>query len=783
MNRNKQIKLTNSLVTLTGITLVIISLNKLLFQAQTSSLLKDSIGKISFYQNDIRLKRTDQFQWQNVIQQDLKVAPLDRVFSNLKSSAQVDLLGGAQISLMEQSLIRVKDQNTVKIAKGEALIKLTKTSRPLNVLVGGNKIQIKASENSEIQISHLQTPTLTLKSGKIEVSSLNETVNLAPNIPFNIENSKLKTVSLLYPQDEVLYTKSKTLDIKFRFEPKTFSKVEVSRDFDFKNISLKDANTLHKFSPGKYFWRIDNSEYSEFRVVRLLEPPRILSPQNNHEYVFYNETSSFPVEITKPEGLALISILSENNKFIQEVETKNKITEISNIESGRYKIQAKINNDFSLSDLSPPVNFSVKIDLDFSDFKIIELKKPNQWIYFEWEKKPGELSLFQVASDPQFKKIVSEKRIRSKNNTHLNFSKLGTYYWRAQKLTQNGELIVQKPIKILIRPTPPPAKPSPLPSLKIRLKEVKKSTFNFLYKIFNFLIPSAYANEDLGIAEITIPKIENAQQYIIEIFDQEKSATPLSRINVTTTTFEWSPPRTGKFYWRVKYIDYWKRESEFSEISQFSIQAQQMKKKKKKTISNNSHLKIKDLNKNSFIIEFLMGPSNLNFTQSLDEKIEIDGQVTESKRLKIEKEKSFSLEYETQGAKTFDEQSFEYRSLNLTSLKKYFYLSPSLNAKQIPIFTIEDDEVIFEESAFVYSAGLVFDYTHFVGTSAQLDLELSLYTLGLNQNQIRLSYQNNLNKLYKYKLQLSRTDSNYDHEDSSINIQYFQILAGLNRSF
>ena len=137
-------------------------------------------------------------------------------------------------------------------------------------------------------------------------------------------------------------------------------------------------------------------------------------------------------------------------------------------------------------------------------------------------------------------------------------------------LNESGEKVYNHPVKVIIRPTPNPKRPQKLPNLKIKYKR-SSSWLKYFKRILDIIIPSAYAKTSKGVV-VKIPKIDAAKSYQIEIFSNKKLTKKVLTKETNKTTFKWSPPFSGIFYWRVRYTDHWGRMSQFSEPAQIEVE-------------------------------------------------------------------------------------------------------------------------------------------------------------------------------------------------------------------
>src|SRR5690606_16095219 len=107
-----------------------------------------------------------------------------------------------------------------------------------------------------------------------------------------------------------------------------------------------------------------------------------------------------------------------------------------------------------------------------------------------------------------------------------------------------------------IVPSPPPERLNIQEKLELELKSKKKST-----SFIDLILPLAHADDTY--APISWEGREDAKHYIIEIYRDSALKDLILREKVERPYFEWVTAAPGTFYWRVKVIDFWARESPF----------------------------------------------------------------------------------------------------------------------------------------------------------------------------------------------------------------------------
>ncbi|WP_408099090.1 FecR domain-containing protein [Peredibacter sp. HCB2-198] len=271
--------------------------------------------------------------------------------------------------------------------------------------------------------------------------------------------------------------------------------------------------------------------------------------------------SNLPVEleVLDPEGKTFSKNLSENS--FEWTATKG----------GAYKWRLRSkDNHLRTSEWSEWKTFTVE---DLSEVKNaegiqrIQLKKPDQSVTFTWKTSEGSTSVFELAKDAQFKQII--KRIEAnKDSAQISIPEVGAYYWRSREILADGTLNVSEPKRVIIEPVPAPTKPKKLPDLEVPLEELPTtSSFSF----WDLIIPTAHADELKGMAKIELPTKEEAKSFVIRIYKDEALTEMIYEAKSTDKTFIWKSATPGTYYWQYAVVDFWDRQSLFSDPAVLTI--------------------------------------------------------------------------------------------------------------------------------------------------------------------------------------------------------------------
>lgn len=204
------------------------------------------------------------------------------------------------------------------------------------------------------------------------------------------------------------------------------------------------------------------------------------------------------------------------------------------------------------------------------EYQRIQLKRPDQQVEFSWKSDEGTISIFELARDEAFSDVIVKQEIKT-NQTKFTVPVIGVFYWRSRQFLPDGSMQVSAPKKVIIEPVPQILKPDKLPDVEVPIEwnEPEDKTTS----LWEWIIPSAYADEILGTAKINFAANENANSYQIRIFKDADLKELLIEKEIKEASFQWDNVKPGIYYWQYAIIDHWKRKSEFSDASVLKVVA------------------------------------------------------------------------------------------------------------------------------------------------------------------------------------------------------------------
>lgn len=638
--------------------------------------LKTVKRKRDFYQGWIDVKPGDSLS-QN-----------DEIYTHGQSSAKINFINGPEISLFENSLLRIKTvnkTNTFSLDKGNLIAKLSKDSPNLDIELGGKKYSFK-SDNANIQIEQGNNENkFLLLDGKAKLKDQEILPNQVVIQDLKTGNLKIKTIPFL-PETPVHNYKQyfvKTADLNFSWKVQNEAgpaTIEIARDSSFKNIfhiqeAAEDQLSLKITEAGTYFWRLTSKDgvsgpIKSFTLIE--ESPLMVNASQTILYKGPKLTDKAFISWPKNNVGKFLLRLDSPGKEPKEYELTKNNFEFTPDELGTYNLSVKINEEtrplalwssplsltvseahpISITSLTPPllekvnyskeatgqalswsgpasVNYKVKIIKDdiiqefdtehttfFINLKdkgeynwevqgetpsgvssnkitgkiivksplkltqlpnegaVIELDKPDQQVSFKWDKVEDTKEYqFELSDDSSFKKIIVSKDVET-NNVSTGLANTGRYFWRVKVKTGNS-VEYSSPVSVEIKPSPPLSRPEVNPSIKIKLKYLEESSS---FNIFDLFIGRAYAEAPVAIAEWDLPASSRAKSYIVEIYKDAELKNLITRIETEVPHVIWKNASAGVFYWRVSYVDFWGRKTEFSRVSTLEAEVQEVKK-------------------------------------------------------------------------------------------------------------------------------------------------------------------------------------------------------------
>ncbi len=332
---------------------------------------------------------------------------------------------------------------------------------------------------------------------------------------------------------------------------------------------------------GIYRWRvkIDNesrplaqwSEWQELDITLVEVPttPSELLPENLELQSYSKEAQT--VELSwKSDSTVELEVIDSKNSLNKQIIKANS-HQLAVREPGQYRWRVRGMDEFErTSEWSEWKSFTLEDlshEVSSEGFQRVQLKKPDQSVTFQWQADAGTNTLFELSDGKDFSNVIIKKEVAS-DEVKVVVPKPGEFYWRSRQYRQDGTFEISEPKKVIIEPAPAPMKPEKLPDLEVPLewKETKVES-----SWLDFFISPAHADEFKGVAHISLPANEDVKKYFIRIYRDEAATDLVLEKIVDGQILEWTDVRPGQYYWQYAVIDFWDRQSPFSDLSVLNV--------------------------------------------------------------------------------------------------------------------------------------------------------------------------------------------------------------------
>lgn len=471
----------------------------------------------------------------------------DEIYTHEQSSAHIKFDNGPEISLFENSLLRIKSTqlgSTISLDKGNMMAKLSPNSPKLDIELNGKKYSFN-SQNADIQIEQGKTENkFLLLNGKAKLLDQ----EILPNqvIIQNIKTGDLKIKEIpfipkLPLNNQVQYYLTEA-SIKFSWiytNQAVPAKIIIARDSKFSEIVSeenieKNTYQISLTHPGTYYWKLASSDLTDgpIKSFSLIEevPPSL----NADQTVIYQgpkQNSKFYLNWSKNDGKKyLVKIASPNGKS-EEISTSKTHYEFSPSILGQYTISVKVSDDtrpFALWSAPVIVSLNEARAINITSFtpEFVEKVNYNNQVtsYFLSWNGPNDGVNYKI-------RLIKDNKVQDmeteQTSIPLSLKEAGTYNWEVIATTNSG-----------------------VNSNKISGKIVIKAPLHLGQ------LPSEGAVVELEKPDQLVAfkwdKVEEALQYQFELSDDPTFKKIIVARDVDATNISTSLAEIGRYYWRVK---------------------------------------------------------------------------------------------------------------------------------------------------------------------------------------------------------------------------------------
>ncbi len=739
-----------------------------------SSMDISSIGEIISINNTVKRKSESFLGWEEVgIKAPLSLNNL--IFTHKNSSAKMKVDENT-ISLGPETMVEILSLDSISLNQGNMEVDFTANSKPLKVNSGNSSFILKSSSAKVSLTNENSISTVEVKEGKINVqdTKTKKFIEVSKNQSVKITNSKLKVysskISLISPKNAQTFSTLKPIhfEISSKLDP---LELQVSKDASFNKIFLAQPilnSTKQKIEAGNFYWRVkskeNTSEVQNFNVLYFIEPPRLLTPRVNFDKVYYSDKTEIYFSWARAGAKKWLLEIFDDNKnliFYKETNTQN------------YLYTTSLEGKYFWS-VTPVKSFTEIENQKFSTFVLtkqkvdniksitLELKKPNQKVNFSWQSKKKMDSIFQLSQTKDFKNLITTRKLKG-SKTSIVFPKIGVYYWRAYSIDKKGVKVYKEPVRLTIKPNPRPKKPKKLPSLKLKLQS------NSLKRSFHFF-SRAYASTE-GNVDLAWQKVENAKEYEIEIYTDRKLKRKIKTQKTNRPSFKWRAPRTGEFYWRYRYRDFWGRLSPFSDISKLEIVQEA---KPQVVTSKDVPKKSKPPHNHSMKVSYLM--TMVDYKNENESDFNIEGVSTNGFEFNYKTQK-LDFSFSTITGEVFDDQDLVQREIELGYLTNYkkFEFSTGIATSFTSVFENKDSVAKNDGTIlnyFVFGSANLFWHKNLINSSLKIG-----YGSGLLTSLATSYYFYSINQIRVFIRGVAELQ-NSTHSDQDLKTQQFQASMG-----
>ena len=548
------------LISIVGIVLALVGFLFLKKQSAEDADGKDLVAKVTMYQNDTRVKRSDNIHWYPV-NQTTDCFEDDLIFTGGESTATIEFPTGDKVTLHPNSLISLS-RNLISLESGAIEVDLS-SDTPIQLESFGEKFTLK--QKSKVRVIQSE------KAQKIiPLNEVAKTIKVKEAVKKYIESDDLNItapqVGKLLPHLENYIVQLKwNTSLQDKNAEVSFSEASSKTPFLTLNATSNSLDVpLKNFPTGIIHWKVKAAngatDESSFNLtkdlgIKLNYPsPKDTLPFSAEGYSAFTADWSAPLEFSQRIQVATDSsftkvILDEAAHAGQKNMTIKK--------EGLYFWRVGYEFQNNLTHWSEASEFSVKGDTVIAP---IEIKMASVFdfslnkTYKAEVKDPNSCDTYQFIVLKN-QEIVAD--VSSPTPAHT-FQKMENGLYTLKVLgSLKGKAVVEASADFEVKTS------GPLQAPKI-IKKNRKLFVKVMEGIFNLIIPSSMASE--AIAPLSWEGPEGAT-YEVEIA-KTPGAKALVKQQLQQTTIDFKVPKPGTYYWRVRYKegDRWSPFSEYDEI-------------------------------------------------------------------------------------------------------------------------------------------------------------------------------------------------------------------------
>ncbi len=557
----------------------------------------EPFGKVQTKFKNLKRKNVDSMAWED-IDKNKDIFLGDKIFTGESSNAVLKIGLRSYIEMSPLTLIQLKQSQTLgpQVELQDGSLKASLNQEDIKSIQTRNGELLIEEESAEFLIDNEKLEgSIVVLSGAVLLSAGNKKEEIKKNQSVRFSNNKISAPEKIDLMEISPSTKrpipfSQSTEVIFNW--KTFINkkeprlIEISSQSNFKDI-LKSISTdkynekidLSSFKPGTYFWRIRYSSHTKNKTntqrfsIFNDSPPRLLGPSDGQDlYLPIKNTLplTFSWEDVSAQNYRLetnaVSVNKDQKTLIYLTQKNEHILNLNQTGPYWWRVQAIFDGNsgpwsekkyFNIRDESLPLKAKYQLPLQSSIHKTNENK-----ILFRWFGTPEKEYTLLISKDEAFKELIHETK--SSNGTYeWIFDRTGIFYWKVISNERNIQadvwnFSIEKPEIVLISP-----------NHKTHLTNFQKGT-----------------HIDLKWSITNEPEQNQSPRKKIIVLQNG-----IEILNSTTqeNTLKWFPKESGKYEWRVEYLDSKSMTNEFELSFQPPLKAPQIQKEIRSRIKRKKH--------------------------------------------------------------------------------------------------------------------------------------------------------------------------------------------------
>lgn len=543
------------------------------------------IASITFYTNDVRLKRSTTLNWSK-IEEQANCFIDDRIFTGPASTATIEFLNGSKVTLQPNSLVSLS-AGFISLNSGSIDVDLSRGQ--LEVESFGEKF--KPTPKSKFRVENLETSKRILPIGETKIEKWEKTKTLEKFV-------KVEKLNLLSPVKGEKIPKFSDQEIDFTWDDSDQdldeAVIQFSQDSSFSTIVHQDSAPstptqiqVSSLPTGPLYWRLMNKDkeisnresFSLFEVppIALQSPPAekvisLITAKEGVEFTWTNE-SEIPkvLQVSSSEDFSesVQSVKVEDNKAVVALESSGKFFWRVGHQYATNRREWSQASSFSVAPSLQITQLDKKLDFNSIDDVEVKVKSEVPCEEFEFIISQGE-------------KIITSLKSKTAN---VALPKLtdGKYELRVTGFSKGEVVSESEPKPFKVKNSPPLQKPTIKNKKKVNLFVRAVST------LFDLIFPSAEAAPQ-AFYRLQWDGDEESE-YEVEISKPDGEIVLKKKVKGLSYKFLVSGPE--KYRWRVRLVR-GKKASEFSDYAEILIHDKITSFKKPRMISPKNGAKLPD---------------------------------------------------------------------------------------------------------------------------------------------------------------------------------------------